>query len=191
MIQIGNTLISLDILEKKFICDITKCKGICCVEGDSGAPLTDDETKVLSESLPQIEPFLDSVHVEILKKQGVFYIDHEGEKVTTLVNNAECAFVVKKDGVLFCGIELAYKQGLVSIPKPISCHLYPIRCKQYRDFEALNYDTWYICKDAVNKGNNEGVALYQFLKAPLIRKYGEQWYAELEMIAHQWKRSDK
>lgn len=191
MIQIGHTLISLDILEKEFVCDLSKCKGICCVEGDSGAPLTNEEVELLTEYCDVIVPFVEPEYAKVLRTQGVSYIDRDGEPVTSLVNNAECAFVVKKDGVLFCAIELAHKQGLVPIPKPISCHLYPIRCKQYRDFEALNYDTWHICKDAVCKGKQEGVKMYQFLKAPLIRKYGENWYYELESVALQYKREQK
>lgn len=191
MIQIGSSLVSLDIVEKEFVCDITKCKGICCVEGDSGAPLTDDEVEVLATYLDKIIPFVEPKHARVLIEQSVYYIDREGEKVTSLVNNAECAFVVKKDGVLLCAIELAYNKGLVPIPKPISCHLYPIRCRQYRDFEALNYDTWHICKDAVCKGKQEQVKIYEFLKTPLIRKYGENWYRELELVALQWKRDEK
>lgn len=191
MIQIGHTLISLDILEKEFVCDISKCKGVCCVEGDSGAPLTEEEVALLTKYSDAIIPFVEPAYAQVLRSQGVSYIDRDGEPVTSLVNNAECAFVVKKDGVLLCAIELAYKHGLVPIPKPISCHLYPIRCKQYRDFEALNYDTWHICKDAVCKGKQEDVKIYQFLKAPLIRKYGENWYYELESVALQYKREQK
>jgi hypothetical protein len=191
MIQIGSSIVSLDIIEKEFVCDITKCKGICCIEGDSGAPINDDEIAVITKHLDKILPFLSTQNKNILKKNGVFYIDEEGEKVTTLVNNAECAFVVNEGGILSCAIEQAWKQGLVPIPKPISCHLYPIRCRQYRDFEGLNYDTWHICKDAVCKGKNEKVKVYQFLKTSLIRKYGENWYQELEAVALQWERDKR
>jgi len=186
MIQIDNTLISLDIIEKEFVCDYAKCKGICCVEGDSGAPLTNEEITILEKSLDVILPLLPQKNREVLQNKGVFYVDREGEKVTSLVNNAECAFVITENGMISCAIERAWEQGLVSIPKPISCHLYPIRTKQYRDFEGLNYDTWHICKDAVCKGKQESVKVYQFLKNSLIRKYGADWYLQLEMIANQW-----
>lgn len=187
MIQIGNTLLSLDILEKEFVCDISKCIGICCVEGDSGAPVTDNEITIISNNLDKILPFLSSQSREAINTNGVYYIDRDGDKVTTLVKNAECAFVIFENGIYSCGIEKAWEQGLIEFQKPISCHLYPIRCRKYSEFEALNYDSWHICKDAVCKGKIEGIKVYQFLKGALIRKYGEDWYAELEEIAKQWE----
>jgi len=191
MIQIGSTIISLDVIEKEFICDVAKCKGVCCIEGDSGAPVTDEEIAILEKELDKILPFLPPQNKQVLKNNGVFYVDQEGDKVTTLVNNAECAFVLQEDGILSCAIERAWNKGLVTIPKPISCHLYPIRCRQYRDFEGINYDAWHICKDAVCKGKEEKVKVYQFLKSSLIRKYGENWYQELEQVAHQWERDKR
>jgi hypothetical protein len=191
MIQIGSSLLSLDIFEKEFVCDISKCKGICCIEGDSGAPYSEDEIPVIEAHLDKILPFLSSENRKVLIKNGIYYIDDEGEKVTTLINNAECAFVIQENGVLSCGIERAWLQGLVPIPKPISCHLYPIRCRQYKEFEAVNYDTWHICKDAVCKGKQEKVPVYKFLKNALIRKYGENWYYELESIALQLERENR
>ena len=186
MFEIDKTLVSLDIIEKEFACDYAKCKGICCVEGDSGAPITDEEIAILEESLSVIVPFLAQKNKEALQTNGVFYIDREGEKVTTLVNNAECAFVMIENGMVSCAIERAWEKGLVSIPKPISCHLYPIRVKQYKNFDGLNYDRWHICNDAVCKGKKESIKIYQFLKNSLIRKYGSDWYMQLETIAEQW-----
>ncbi|MDA3883589.1 MAG: DUF3109 family protein [Bacteroidales bacterium] len=191
MIEIDNTLISLDIIEKNFVCDYAKCKGVCCIEGDSGAPVNEEEIAILQKDLQNILAYVPKKNKKVLKKEGVFYIDQEGEKVTTLVENAECAFVTHNNGVLTCAIELAWKDGKTTLQKPISCHLYPIRSKKYRDFEALNYDTWHICKDAVCKGNTENIKIYQFLKESLIRKYGRNWYTQLEMIATEWQKQIK
>ena len=187
MIQIGEQIVSLDIIEKEFCCDLSKCKGICCIEGDAGAPLTDVEVADYEKNIEKILPYLSEKNQSVLKEKGVFYLDEEGEKVTMLVDNAECAFVEHKDGILFCGIEHAFRDGKISVQKPISCHLYPIRCHQYRDFEALNFHSWNVCSDAVCKGCNEQIKVYQFLKEPLIRKYGKEWYDELCEVAKQWE----
>jgi len=187
MIQIGEQIVSLDIIEKEFCCDLSKCKGICCIEGDAGAPLTDAEVADYEKNIENILPYLSEKNQSVLKEKGVFYLDEEGEKVTMLVDNAECAFVEHKDGILFCGIEHAFRDGKISVQKPISCHLYPIRCHQYRDFEALNFHSWNVCSDAVCKGCNEQIKVYQFLKEPLIRKYGKEWYDELCEVAKQWE----
>ena len=187
MIQIKDQIVSLDIIEKEFCCDLSKCKGICCVEGDAGAPLTDEEVVAYQKNIDTILPYLSEKNQSVLKEKGVFYLDEEGEKVTMLVDNAECAFVEHKDGGLFCGIEHAFHDGKISVQKPISCHLYPIRCHQYRDFEALNFHSWNVCSDAVCKGRNEQIKVYQFLKEPLIRKYGKEWYDELCEVAKQWE----
>ena len=187
MIQIKDQIVSFDIIEKEFCCDLSKCKGVCCIEGDAGAPLTNDEVVAYQENINKILPYLPEKNQSVLKEKGVFYLDEEGEKVTMLVDNAECAFVEHKDGILFCGIEHAFRDGAIKVQKPISCHLYPIRCRQYRDFEALNYDTWKICDDALCKGKNEKIKVYQFLKEPLIRKYGKEWYDELCEVAKQWE----
>lgn len=191
MIQIGNQIVSLDVLEKEFCCDLSKCKGVCCIEGDAGAPITDEEISNYQKDLDKILPYLPDKNQQVLKEKGVFYFDEEHEKVTMLVDNAECAFVEHKDGLLLCGIEQAYRDGKISVQKPISCHLYPIRCHTYRDFEALNYESWSICSDALCKGKKEGLKVYQFLKEPLIRKYGQEWYDELCEVAKQWAEAKK
>ena len=187
MIQIGDQIVSLDVLEKEFCCDLSKCKGICCVEGDAGAPITDSEIKDYQENLDDILPYVSSKNQSVLKEKGVFYLDEEGEKVTMLVDGGECAFTEHRDGMLFCAIEHAFRDGKIAVQKPISCHLYPIRCHQYRDFEALNFHSWSVCADAFCKGKNEKIKVYQFLKEPLIRKYGGAWYSELCEIAKQWE----
>ncbi len=187
MIQIGKQIISLDIFEKEFCCDISKCKGICCIEGDAGAPLTDSEIEDYQKYLDKILPYLSEKNQAALKEKGVFYLDREYEKVTTLVDCAECAFVEHSNGVSWCAIEHAYRDGKIPVQKPISCHLYPIRCHSYNDYEALNYQRWSICADALVKGQKEKIKVYQFLKEPLIRKYGVEWYNELLAIAQQWE----
>lgn len=185
MLQIGDTLISLDVIEKKFICDIVKCHGACCVEGDSGAPLEESEIQIIENSLEKIVPFLSPQGQESIRKQGVWFTDKEGDRVTVLNHGKECAFTVFENGIAVCGIEKAYEAGEITFQKPISCHLYPIRLKKYPSFTAVNYDTWDLCKAAVLLGNKEKKAVYQFLKPALTRKFGTDWYEELELAAEQ------
>jgi hypothetical protein len=181
MILVENAVISDDIKEHFFVCDLTKCKGACCVEGDAGAPLEEEEIPVLEQEYEKIRPFLSEEGKEAIRKQGVWAIDQEGEKGTTTIgNNGACAFsLTDEKGVLSCGIEQAYLAGKTTFRKPISCHLYPIRVKRYDQYEALNYDRWDICDAACSLGKQLGVPLYRFLKDALIRKYGEEWYAQL------------
>jgi len=180
MIQIDDTIIALDVIEENFICDLVTCKGSCCIEGDSGAPLEDDEVEILNQVLPHVWDDLSPKAKEIIKKQGVAYKDTDGEMVTSIVNDKDCVFTYyDEDGICKCAIEKACKEGKTDFYKPISCHLYPIRLQKYRDFIAVNYHRWRICKPAVAFGNREGVRIYQFLKTPLIRKFGQIWYDEL------------
>jgi len=170
-----------DIKEKLFVCDLEKCKGACCVEGDAGAPLTDEEILVLEKEYPSISPFITKEGQDVILEKGTWVIDQEGEKGTTTIGeNGACAFAVKDTkGILKCGIEEAYRQGKTRFKKPISCHLYPIRVTKYDDYDALNYDRWSICDPACQLGESLGVPLYRFLKDALVRKYGENWYDEL------------
>ena len=181
MIQIGRAILSLDVIEKQFVCDLDKCKGICCVEGDSGAPLTKKETKILKKIYNKVKPFMTTEGIAEIEKQGTHITDFEGDDVTPLVNNKECAYVTYKDGITICAIEKAYLAGKVKFKKPISCHLYPIRVTEYTEIDAVNYDIQSICKDACFLGEKLKVPVYKFLKEPLIRKYGEDWYKELEI----------
>lgn len=184
MLEIDNKLISLDVFERKFVCDLTACKGACCVEGDAGAPLTMEEVDILEEELEKIKPFMRSEGIEMVEKTGVFYMDDDNEPVTTLVNGKECAFVRFDDkGTALCSVEDAYNQGVISFKKPISCHLYPIRVAKYRNFEAVNYNEWHICKPACNCGAKLNVPVYKFLKEPIIRKWGQSFFNELEIAA--------
>lgn len=184
MIQFENTLLSDDIFEKKFVCDLNACKGICCIEGESGAPLEKEELTILDLIFEDIKPFLRKEGISAIEKQGKYIIDSDGEFVTPLIKGKECAYTVfEKDGTAACGIEKAYLEGKVNFKKPISCHLYPIRVtKLSNGNEALNYNKWKICKSACILGNKLSIKVYQFLKDALIRKYGIKWYEELKEI---------
>ncbi len=180
MLQIGDTIISMDVIESQFICDLCKCKGQCCVDGDAGAPLEEEENDKINEILPIIWDELSSKAQELITKQGISYRDYDGELVTSIIKGKECVFTFfDENGVCKCVLDTAYRDGRISFPKPISCHLYPIRLQKYKDFTAVNYHNWSVCNPAVKLGKKEGVALYKFLKEPLIRKFGEEWYMEV------------
>ncbi len=180
MIQIQDTLLSDEIFEEQFICDLCKCKGECCVEGESGAPITKEEFQDIESILPKIWNDLSPKAQDVINKQGIAYTDYDGELVTSLVNGNECVFTYfDADGICKCAIDNAYREGRISVRKPLSCHLYPIRLTEYNDFTAVNYHRWSICKPAVKLGRKEGVPLYRFLREPLIRKFGEEWYHEV------------
>lgn len=184
MIQIKDTLISEDIFETCFVCDLGKCKGMCCVEGDAGAPLTHEEYEAIKDVLPEIWDDLLPKARELIEKQGIAYIDDDGELVTSIIKGRECVFTYfDADGVCRCAIDNAFREGKISVQKPISCHLYPIRLRKYDDFTALNYDRWSVCRPALRLGKKTGIKLYQFLKEPLICKFGEEWYQEVCQIA--------
>lgn len=189
MIQIDDKLISEDLFSEEFVCNLAKCKGICCVEGDAGAPLDENETKILDEIYPKIKPYLSPEGIQAIEEQGTYTLDFEGDLVTPLVNNAECAYVIfDEKGYTKCAIEKAYEDGVIDWQKPISCHLYPIRITEYSNFSAINYHEWDICSDACTLGKELGVKVYQFLKKPLIRKYGEEFYQTLSEAAEEWEK---
>ena len=183
MIQIDDKIISLDIFEKHFLCDLNKCKGSCCVEGDSGAPLLKKEKKILEDIYEKVKPYMRKKGISEIENKGVAIYDLEGDLTTPLVKNRECSFVVYENGISKCSIEKAYLDGKTNFKKPISCHLFPIRIKEYADFDAINYEEMKICKPACECGSKLKVPLYVFLKEPLIRKYGEDWYKELLEVA--------
>lgn len=188
MILLNNTIVSEDILERNFICNLSACKGACCIEGDFGAPITQDEIEILEAELQNIKPFLTNISLEAIKNKGIWEQDIDGDLVTTCLPTGECNFSLRdENGLLKCGIEQAYRVGKASIQKPLSCHLYPIRISQVGELEALNYHKWDICKPACKLGDENQLAIYQFLKEPLIRKFGNEWYSELDSIAKQWK----
>ncbi|GHT31733.1 hypothetical protein AGMMS49574_13990 [Bacteroidia bacterium] len=187
MLKIGNTLVSLDILERFFVCDLSICKGACCIEGDAGAPLDKYELAELQKVLPTIWNGLRPEAQAVIRKQGVAYIDAEGETVTSIVNGKDCVFTFYDEkGICKCAIEKAWREGLTDFMKPVSCHLYPIRVKEYENYKAVNYDRWRICKCAEVLGRQEQIPLYRFLKEPLVRKFGQEWYNELELCATEW-----
>ncbi len=179
MIQVQDKIISLDVFEKHFVCDLNACKGACCVEGDSGAPLLKEEQRILDEIYEKVKPYMRKEGITEIENQGVAVYDADGDLTTPLVNNCECAFVTFENGITKCTIEKAYLDGKTDFKKPISCHLFPIRIKQYRDFDAVNYEQIKICKPACECGSKLEAPVYVFLKEPLIRKYGEAWYKEL------------
>lgn len=185
MIEVGRVILSDDIKEKFFVCDLQACKGACCVEGDLGAPLTADELPVMDALLPEVMPYLPEAGQKAINKQGAYILDEDGDYSTPTVGGKECAYAFYDDkGILKCGIEQAWldkklKKIAPEFKKPISCHLYPIRISSYPNFDAANYDQWHICKPACTNGAALGVPVYSFLKEPLIRKYGKAWYANL------------
>lgn len=184
MFQLDKTIISDDILEKEFVCNLGACKGACCVKGDAGAPLEESELKILQDILPIMKGYLRKKGLEAIDRHGPYTTNEQGEHETTLINGEDCAYVIyDKNNVALCGIEEAYNQGEITFKKPLSCHLYPIRIRQYSEFAAVNYDRWDICDDACTLGKEMKVPVYKFVKQALVRKFGQTWYDELDKIA--------
>lgn len=180
MIQIDDKVVSSEIIENKFCCDVVKCKGLCCVHGSSGAPLSAEEAIILDEILDRIKPYMVPAGLESINKQGTSVTDSDGDLVTPLIDGKECAYVVFQDGIATCAIEKAWFDKKVEFRKPISCQLYPIRVKDYETFSALNYDIWDVCAPARALGEEKGIPVYQFLKDAIIRAYGEDFFLQLE-----------
>ena len=188
MLRINDTIFSFDVLEKKFICDLPKCLGSCCRYGDSGAPLENSEVGVLDEIWPVVKEYLGPAGIKVIEESGTSIKDFENERVTPLINNEECAYTIMNDSIYMCAIEKAWAEGKISFQKPISCHLFPIKVKQFSDFKAVNYQELVICSAAREKGKDEGVYVYEFLKEPLIRALGEETYMELCIAAEELRR---
>lgn len=191
MIEIEGKIVSSQIFDRKFVCNLKACKGICCVEGDSGAPLDDEEIKLMSIVFEEAKSCMDAEGIRAIEKQGAWIRDEDGDAVTPLVDGRQCAYVIFEDGIASCAIEKAWKNGLTSFRKPISCHLYPIRINKTARIEALNYDEWKVCAPACDKGEQLNVPVYVFLKEPIVRKYGEAFYAMLENAALLWEDEKK
>lgn len=197
ILQIGDVLLSPDILTERFCCDYEKCKGVCCVEGNAGAPVTPDEIGEIEASLDAVWDELSAQAQSVIDRQGVAYVDPESDLVTSIVNGKECVFArsfssdasPKGEGgnsCWLCMLERAYRQGRTGFCKPISCSLYPIRVKQFSNGTVgLNYNRWDICRDAVKKGQELNLPVYRFLEEPLIRQFGEDWYRELCAVAEE------
>ena len=190
MIEIGSTILSRDIFEVHFLCDLLKCKGACCIEGDSGAPLTREEAQIIEAEFPVYADYLPGKHKHEIEKQGFSVIDKDGDLVTPLINNGQCVYTYSDEkGILKCAIEKAYFEGKTTFRKPVSCHLFPIRITAYKRFDAVNYQELAICKPGKECGRSAKLPLYKFLKEPLIRKYGEEWYTEVEIAAEYLEKS--
>lgn len=181
MIAIDNTIVSEHLLEKKFVCDLNACKGECCVAGDSGAPLDVEEIAIMESVLDKVKPYLPKDGLKAIEKQGVVVIDEDGDYTTPLVKGKHCAFTYFENKIAKCAIEKAFYEGEISWKKPISCHLYPVRITKHKGYDAVNYHKWEICKPACECGSKLNVPVYKFLKEPLIRKYGDNWYKQLEL----------
>ncbi len=184
MLQLGKTIISEEIIENDFVCNLNACKGACCIDGDAGAPLEDKETEILVDIYRDVMPFLKPEGIAAIEDQGAFVKGEDGEWETPLVNGSECAYVVfSENQTAKCGLEEAYNQGVTTWKKPVSCHLYPIRVKEYTELTAVNYHKWEICDPACSLGVELQVPVYEFVREALIRKFGDKWYGELEKIA--------
>jgi len=188
MLRIENNIISLNILEKKFCCNLSQCLGNCCRYGDSGAPLTSGEVKILEEIMPAVLSYLPEAGKTALAEKGSSVIDFEGDNVTPLVGNDECAYAIIEGNTFLCGIERTWSEGKIGFRKPLSCHLFPIRIKKYANFVAVNYEEWSICIAAREKGDAEGVYVYEFLKEPLIRALGENIYNQICIAAEEFRK---
>ena len=186
ILEIGGVLISSEILTEYFCCDYEKCKGICCVEGSDGAPVTMDEIASIEDALDTVWPMLSASAQSVIDQQGVAYADRDGDMVTSIVRGRDCVFTCYDGDNCLCALEKAYREGKSNFCKPISCSLYPIREKIFGGgLVGLNYHKWMVCKDAAIKGQAEHIRVYQFLREPLIRRFGESWYAELCEVADQ------
>ncbi|QZE14385.1 DUF3109 family protein [Halosquirtibacter laminarini] len=184
MVEVGNTIVSFDVFQKRFLCDLLKCKGECCVSGDSGAPLTSEEAEIIEQNYSLIEKELNETNKAEVVKQGYSIIDSDGDLVTPIVGDGECVYTYVDDkGCTKCAIEKLWFEKKIDFRKPVSCHLFPIRIQEYEEFDAVNYQELDICQCAVQNGKEKNVAVWQLLKDPLVRKYGEAWYADLEEAA--------
>jgi hypothetical protein len=188
MFQLGKTIVSEDILSKDFVCNLTACKGACCVNGDAGAPLSLEETTILEGIYPKVKPFLRKQGIAVIEAQGTSVVGTDGELETPLIDGKDCAYVIYDGKTSLCGIEQAYNQGAIDWKKPVSCHLYPVRIKDFTEFAAVNYDKWDICDPACSLGQELEVPVYKFVKEALVRRFGEDWYLELEKVAQGMKK---
>jgi Fe-S-cluster containining protein len=181
-----NTLISLDVIEEEFVCNLAACKGACCIEGEFGAPLEEIELAIIERELPAILPFMAPKSADAIQKEGFYELDTDGDWVTKCIKGRDCVFAIHENGIYKCAIEKAYEHGKTEFIKPISCHLYPIRLAEVGTYTALNYSRWDICSAACKNGKKLKVPIYKFLKTPLTRRFGASWYDELSRIADEY-----
>lgn len=187
MLLIKDTLVSLDLIERFFVCDLDVCLGQCCIDGDAGAPLLPEEKMAIDENIDKILPLVNPAARKIIEEEGSSYVDEEGDLVTQIVGGRDCVFTTYAEGgKCLCALEKGYREGILPHLKPSSCHLYPVRLKPCGDLTAVNLHRWKICKSAEILGRKKGIRAYKFLKEPLIRKFGEDWYEELCTTAEEW-----
>lgn len=183
MIEIDGKIVSIELFKENFMCDLEACKGMCCVEGAAGAPVTDEEIETLKEKYEIYKPYMKPEGIETIKEEGFSVLDYESEETTPLINGRECAYSYEEDGVTLCAIEKAWFEGEIEFRKPISCHLYPIRVLRYRNGgKGLNYQRWSVCDPAVECGNRLKKPVFRALKEPIVRAWGEDFYDEMEDI---------
>lgn len=181
MIEIDDKIVSLDLLRECFLCDLQRCKGLCCVEGNAGAPLEAEEVAILEAEYGHYRPYLTGEGIAAIEQQGFMVPDEEGDRTTPLVNGAQCAYAYTENGVTLCAVERAYREGRCGFRKPISCHLYPIRVVRFSNGTlGLNYHRWEVCRPAVACGRRAGIPVYKALREPIIRRFGEEFYKALE-----------
>lgn len=184
MIEIDDKIVSADLLRECFACDIARCKGICCVEGNAGAPLEADEVEVLEREYAAYEPYMTPAGIAAVERQGFMVVDEDGDLTTPLVDDAECAYAYTENGVTLCAIEKAWLEGKTAFRKPISCHLYPIRLMNFSNGTVgLNYHRWSVCRPACEKGRRLGIPVYRALREPIVRRFGEEFYRALDAAA--------
>lgn len=189
MFLIKDTIVSLDLIERFFVCDLEVCKGQCCIDGDAGAPLLEEERKEIDRHIDKIKLLLTPGGKAAVEEEGTAYYDRDGDLVTTLIEGCNCAYsVYSPDGTCLCALEKGYREGLLPDLKPSSCFLYPVRLQEMGGMTAVNLHRWKICSCAEKKGKKLGIRAYQFLKIPLIKKFGKDWYEELEKVAEEWLR---
>lgn len=192
LVEIDDKIVSTDLFSEKFVCDLSKCKGACCVKGNGGAPLTEKEVELIEDNLKQIKPFMSEKGIQTIKDEGVYYLDEEDAPATKLIDKKECCFVYfDNSNTAKCSIETAYKSGEIDFNKPQSCHLYPIRIKEFTEFTALNYEEWDICAPACTLGQSLKVPVYKFLKEPITRVFGSSFFDELSKIDLELKKREE
>lgn len=184
MIEIGKTIVSFQLFEECFACDLTQCYGRCCFEGDAGAPVCAEEIPIINQLLPVVWNDLTQRAQQMISNEGITYHDTDGETVLSIVDGGACVFAFTDEGGHYrCALEKAYHSGRSTFPKPISCHLYPVRIVNYKEFTAVNLHRWNVCDCAYRLGQTQKLPVYKFLKEPLIRRFGRTWYTELEQAA--------
>lgn len=188
MIQIQDKIVSTELFDNHFVCHLEKCRGMCCVYGDAGAPLGENESTLLEDNIARIKPFLRKEGLKAIEDKGTWEFDTDGDRVTPLMGHDDCAYSVLDNGIARCGIENAFYSKAIEFQKPISCHLYPIRVSKIGKNIALNYHKWDVCKPARKLGKDYNMPVFRFLKSALIRSFGEEFYNELERVYEEWKK---